>query len=197
VSRRGAVLREPLRDVFRPRWGKRGGRYAPVGCVKSVPPSARAAVVDSSAHVDLPRSCSCSCRFCIWRSAACSSSSSFALVNRVQGAGDRRATASAGSASSAGRSAAADDDRSCLPGCCESVVAALALAVVPGHADSSAALAPAALAADPRAHPGDSRRHDRRALGLTLWQRRHASWQRSGSDAVRVPVCTRQPQSGR
>ena len=78
--------------------------------------------------------------------------------NRVQGAGDRRAPASAGSASSAGRSAAADDDRSCLPGCCESAVAALALAVVPGHADNAAALAPAAGRA-----PVDVRRSARSA----------------------------------
>jgi putative transposase len=49
--------------------------------------------------------------------------------------------ASAGGTSPAGRSAAADEDRLCLPGCCESAVAAIALAVVSGHADDAPALA--------------------------------------------------------
>jgi hypothetical protein len=39
------------------------------------------------------------------------------------------------------RRQAADKERPCLPGCCELAVAAIALAVVSGHADDAAALA--------------------------------------------------------
>src|SRR5205823_6676499 len=66
----------------------------------------------------------------------------------------------------ADRSPATDDDRSGLPGRGESAVAALALAVVSGHADDASALAPPAGRAPldlrwskrPAAHrPGDPR----------------------------------------
>ena len=92
----------------------------------------------------------------------------------------------AGGASPADGSAAADDDRSGLPCCGESAVAAIALAVVSGHADDAAALAPTAGRAplDVRrsARPAADRRRDPRvgaspraresALGLPADRRR-------------------------
>src|SRR4029077_10752634 len=102
----------------------------------------RAAAVDSAAHVDLRGAVLVLVVFVSGVPLRAPARPASCPLNRVQGAGDRRATASVGGASSAGRSAAADDDRSCLPGCGESVVAALVLAVVPGHADNAAALAP-------------------------------------------------------
>jgi hypothetical protein len=97
-----------------------------------------------------------------------------------------RATASAGGTSSASRSSAADEDRPCLPGCCESAVAAIALAVVSGHADDAPALASTAGRAPldlrwskrPAAYrPGDPRvgasaRARESALGLPADRRR-------------------------
>src|SRR2546423_6703660 len=63
-------------------------------------------------------------------------------LDRVQGAGDRRASTSTGGASPAVPSAPAEADRS-APSCCgESVAAAVELAIVPGYADDAAALAP-------------------------------------------------------
>jgi hypothetical protein len=113
-----------------------------VGCVNSVSARGRVRGPYSRAPVPLiPRSCLVLVVLVSGvqvRAPARPASSSF---NRVQGAGDRRATASAGGTSSAGRSSAADEDRSCLPGCCESAVAAIALAVVSGHADDAPALA--------------------------------------------------------
>ena len=135
---------------------RRSSRSRRVGCINSVFGSGRVRGPYSRALVPLiSRSCSCSCRSGIWRSAACSSSSCFVLVNRVQGARDRRAAASASGTSSAGRPSAADEDRSCLSRCCESV-AAIALAVVHGYADDAAALAPAT-----RRPPLDLRRSKR------------------------------------
>ena len=104
----------------------------------------------------------------------------------VQGARDRRAPARARGAASPDRSAAADDRRSSLPCCGESAVAAIALAVVPRHADDAAALAPAAgrapldvrrsqrPAADRRRDPraGASPRAREPALGLPADRRR-------------------------
>ena len=92
----------------------------------------------------------------------------------------------AGGASSADASTAADDDRSGLPGCGESAAAAVALAVVPGHADDAAALAPPAgrspldvrrsqrPAADRRRDPraGAAARARESALGLPADRRR-------------------------
>src|SRR6266487_6647074 len=107
-------------------------------------------------------------------------------LDRVQGAGDRRASTSAGGASPAGASAPADADRS-APSCCgESVAAAVELAIVHGHADDAAALAPtpgrspldvsrsewpsADRRRDPRA--GASPRTRESALGLPADRRR-------------------------
>ena len=102
----------------------------------------------------------------------------------LQGARDRRATARAGGTSPADGPAAADDDRSCLLGCGESAVAALALAVVSGHADDAAALAPAA-----RRPPLDLRRSVRSAADR--WRDPRAGAPRSWRGRIRAGVYPR------
>ena len=76
----------------------------------------------------------------------------------LQGARDRRTSTSARGASPADTSAAADDDRQSLLRRGETVLAALALVVVSGHADNTAALAP-----PPGRSPLDLRRRGPRA----------------------------------